>query len=939
MTLAALLASESIDRRSAVERLASTPDVPSAPYAVREVLLGDEDAGVRASAAAWLGRFGVPLPCVTSALFDALYDTHPSVRKAACRSLAQVGTHGARGVSTEVAHVAIASVASVLAQLAVAEPIWWVRRAAVFSYTRLARAAAIPTLLVALDDPFWRVRHAAIRALLVLGAKDHASLVEALSTADEASDRARGGLRYLARRLGLPHADLAGPDARPFPEGSLADPDPAVIAARLEHGERASDAELVEYLGDAHEALRQGAARRLHEHGSDRALLAATLWLADPRIPHATATVVGLLDRLGSRAMQLAGTLLASPDERPGGSVWALSYLESRGRGERLEDVVRSSHARSALVRRAATSALGGLLSLPQSDENVRARVCALLVSALEDQDEDVRRLAVHGLVVGGEHGLVQDLPFASSPVLVRRSLVVSASASGNEPLLRAAAIDPDARTRALALAALLESGRLCEAELVAARADDDPWIRGAVLSFDSALHVLVHDPDPTLRRLAFEVAAAGGFALPAARLVARDDDPWLRTRAAERLARSSSDADLALLLEASRDPSLSVRAAAADAARVQQHLASRLAVVAEGEWTDATSAELSSVEVTSPPARAQGSEVGPNGPEIASPRRLGRSGLVVSPLVVSGANEPSVASLFGAFNAGCNLFFWEPGYRSLTTFLRESRRRGGDSLVVSGTYHATERAIRQDVERALRRLERDCLDVFLVFWVRSEARLGGDVPKVLAKLKSEGLVRAAGFSTHDRELATRTLGVAPWDVVMVRHSAAHPGAEERLFARAEETDTGILGFSATSYGRLLRAAPVTPSTEGGPRMVSTSIAPPSAAECYQYTLSQRGVTAVVSAPSGGAELTQNLRVLREPSLPAERLRELRAHGALVRTDAVDFARHVRRFPAVPEALDGALSDAVDGLEEGAPFDDTRDLPGDVRVAADATLS
>jgi hypothetical protein len=139
----------------------------------------------------------------------------------------------------------------------------------------------------------------------------------------------------------------------------------------------------------------------------------------------------------------------------------------------------------------------------------------------------------------------------------------------------------------------------------------------------------------------------------------------------------------------------------------------------------------------------------------------------------------------------------------------------------------------------------------------------------------------------------------------MVRHSAAHPGAEEQLFARAAATATGVLGFSATSYARLLA-----PNASG--------VEAPSAAECYRYTLSQ-GASACISAPRGARELYANLDVLEAPALDERRVERLRAHGRVVREESLDFGRHIRRFPAMPEALAGDAIEVLDRELEAAP--------------------
>jgi aryl-alcohol dehydrogenase-like predicted oxidoreductase len=159
--------------------------------------------------------------------------------------------------------------------------------------------------------------------------------------------------------------------------------------------------------------------------------------------------------------------------------------------------------------------------------------------------------------------------------------------------------------------------------------------------------------------------------------------------------------------------------------------------------------------------------------------------------------------------------------------------------------------------------------------------------------LVRSGKVRAVGFSTHDRALATREIAAAPadapWDVVMVRHSAAHPGAERDVLPAARARGTAVLAFSALCYGRMLAARP-------------GADARPGAADCYRYSLSQPGVTAVISAPRRRRELAENLAVLAQPALAPQALEALRAHGRWVRGQSRDFNELVRREPAAAEA-------------------------------------
>src|SRR5262249_38598231 len=156
-------------------------------------------------------------------------------------------------------------------------------------------------------------------------------------------------------------------------------------------------------------------------------------------------------------------------------------------------------------------------------------------------------------------------------------------------------------------------------------------------------------------------------------------------------------------------------------------------------------------------------------------------------------------------------------------------------------------------------------IPIFLLFWVQSWNRVTPDVVEALGRLKERGDVAAYGLSTHSRPLAIEALE-AGWDPVMVRHSAAHRGAEEQVFTRAAERGTSLITFNNPCYGRLLEPYAALP--------------PPSAADCYRYTLIQPVVRACLSAPATLVQLEENLAALHDPTLPEERRQHLQAFGA-----------------------------------------------------------
>ena len=870
-------------RRHAFDGLAPTTD---AAFAARELALFDEDATVRARATLFLSKCDANI--ARPALHDALEDAMPLVRHAAACALRQRGD---------------AESLALLSGVAIEDPIWWVRRAAVVGAAVLGEKKATATLRAALEDPFWRVRNAAVRALLAIGVS-----MDELEPAT--SPRSEGALSYIARRLG---AKAPEPREIEMPNAIVArlDPDPAVVTARLAAGEAVSPAFLVECLGDPHESLRATAKQRLSKSGDLRALELALLWLDEPRIPHASQTVIELLDRLDR---EVVDRVLDVAFERGGyGAVcWAASYVALSGDETRRDALLAHLHHERAIARCAVVAALGALGVIDPVRE------------MLEDRDPRVVRTAAQALL---ENGALEGAPRShdggsapkpprkpqTAPLRsavfdrhVRRLLLAAAIARGES--VESATRDEDVRIRATAVAAIADRARFAD--------DPDPWVRAAALDETNAANALASDSHPWVRRAAFRVLVQVDRAR-AGELAIMCDDAWLKTRGIPHL---DPALHLATLLRLTRDASLAVRATAFDSlhrvddSAIDELLASdldaselRIAALAHRSrrFEDADLARLRAArESASEPVRAWLTDVlepaaaapRPERPTNASvaTRPLGSTGLQVPALVVSGAGLLHPRDYVAAMRAGCTHFFWEPRYHTLGRVL--SREKGAN--VVCGSYEASERAIVADVDRYLRRLRRDVLDVFLLYWVRSAARVDASRFEILQKLHTQGKIRAFGFSTHDREIACDAIEARPWHVVMTRHSLVHPGAEKRFFPLAAKKNVGVLGFSAVSYGRAL----------------SPTI---SASDAYRYSLSHPGVSAVLTAPRTSRELEDNLAVLTSASAPLDETRqaELRAHGRIVHEVSADFARSIRRHPI-------ALSDVTNWLDQ----EDRRDI-------------
>ncbi|HTU20610.1 MAG TPA: aldo/keto reductase [Gemmataceae bacterium] len=366
------------------------------------------------------------------------------------------------------------------------------------------------------------------------------------------------------------------------------------------------------------------------------------------------------------------------------------------------------------------------------------------------------------------------------------------------------------------------------------------------------------------------------------------DPEMRVRLRLAQELAGREDSWSIDTIARLQADPHPHVRAAALTPSRAAELIREP---ARETSWhVLATAARLARIPLwklePSPPWRP--SPVVPNTTEplrlrsiAAHPARcLGPGQLAVAPLGISGHYGLPMHGFCRAYEAGVNLMFWEPNYRTMTEFYAQigPSIRGAIHLL-AGTFEADGRRIRRDAECVLRSLKIEIIDMLLLFWVQSWQRITPDVREALEQLKAEGKIAAFGLSTHSRSLAVEALDTG-WNPVMVRHSAAHRGAEQEVFPRAARCGASLITFSNTCYGRLLQP--------------HNGMAPPPAADCYRYTLIQPGVRACLSAPASLAQLEDNLAALRDPVLPEERRNYLLDFGEKLYEEETVFRKCVR---------------------------------------------
>lgn len=253
----------------------------------------------------------------------------------------------------------------------------------------------------------------------------------------------------------------------------------------------------------------------------------------------------------------------------------------------------------------------------------------------------------------------------------------------------------------------------------------------------------------------------------------------------------------------------------------------------------------------------------------------FGRTGLSVSRLAIGSSYGVGGADLERAFDKGVNFMFW--GLRRTSHFadgLQRIARKDRDGVVIAiQSYSRSGLLMRVFVDKALRRLAVDHVDLLTLGWWNDPPP-----PRILdaaLALQEKGKVRHLMISSHHRPTFERLSADPFFGAIMVRYSAAHPGAEQEVFPRLGAERPGVLAFTATRWGTLL-------SRDLVPKEERTPIA----VDCYRFVLSNPDVNVSLAGPKNGEELDAVLTALDRGPMDDDELAWMRRVGVAVRRDA-----------------------------------------------------
>lgn len=247
-----------------------------------------------------------------------------------------------------------------------------------------------------------------------------------------------------------------------------------------------------------------------------------------------------------------------------------------------------------------------------------------------------------------------------------------------------------------------------------------------------------------------------------------------------------------------------------------------------------------------------------------------------IFPLGVSATYRPGVRTVERALDLGIEYFFLLGFDWQMLTGLRAAIRSRRESIVIgTGAYNLfwTHQNLRRTLERRLRQLRTDYIDIFHFLGVTRPQHFTARVRDELQQLREDPRVRAVSISCHDHLFAGELIDGDELDAIMIRYNAANRGAENHVFPPAARANAGVVAYTATAWTSLLKPVARGPS----------DLAVPDAGSCYRFVLSHPAVHVCLTAPRSASELESNVAALERGPLDADELAHMMRFGDMVR--------------------------------------------------------
>ncbi len=237
------------------------------------------------------------------------------------------------------------------------------------------------------------------------------------------------------------------------------------------------------------------------------------------------------------------------------------------------------------------------------------------------------------------------------------------------------------------------------------------------------------------------------------------------------------------------------------------------------------------------------------------------------------------------AADQGANYWIWGASFKKVTAGIKEVIRKSREDHVVAMLgwgYFGWQ--VRKGVEKALRKLNTDYLDVFKLGWLGRTSLYHQGTIDTLLKLKQEGKIKAIGTSIHDRQRAGKLALDSEIDLLMIRYNAKHTGAEEDIFPHLKKRHPAIVSYTALAWQQLTNPVKGIEMPPWPGNKEERSIPPLTPEICYRFVLSNPHVHIVLTGPKNREQLMMNFKAMNQGNLSQKELNWIRQYGQLIRS-------------------------------------------------------
>jgi len=236
---------------------------------------------------------------------------------------------------------------------------------------------------------------------------------------------------------------------------------------------------------------------------------------------------------------------------------------------------------------------------------------------------------------------------------------------------------------------------------------------------------------------------------------------------------------------------------------------------------------------------------------------RLCFGALTIGPLQANLPLEQGTAVIRWALDQGVNFIDTAELYQTYPYIRKAIRSKKNNVVICSKCYAHTREGMKESLKAALKGIDRDYIDIFMLHEQESLLTLKGhwEALEYLLEAKDRGLVRAVGISTHHVAAVEAAADMPEIEVIhpiinMAGVGIADGGVEEMLSAirRAYRAGKGIYGMKALGGGNLL----------------------PRSQEALNFVLGLPELASVAVGMQNFAEVDYNIRFFGQSEIPEE---------------------------------------------------------------------